>query len=124
MTIGERIKEIRKNRKMTQKQLAEAADVAVGTIQQYELGKRQPRLEQLSKIALALDSTVSDFVDGDYWASLSGPEKKTAFSNNPNKDLLNMLFDQLNDEGQTKAVERVEELTEIPKYQNKKPPQD
>lgn len=119
MNIGERIKEIRKVRKMTQKQLAEAAEVAVGTIQQYELGKRQPRLEQLRKIALALDATVSDFVGGDYWASLSEPEQKTAFSSNPNKELLNMLFDQLNDEGQTKAVERVEELTEIPKYQKK-----
>ena len=32
-------------------------------------------------------------------------------------------FSKLNPEGQTKAVERVEELTEIPKYQ-KKPPQD
>lgn len=32
-------------------------------------------------------------------------------------------FSQLNDEGQTKAVERVEELTEIPKYK-KDPPQD
>lgn len=32
-------------------------------------------------------------------------------------------FSKLNHEGQAKAVERVEELTEIPKYQ-KKPPQD
>lgn len=32
-------------------------------------------------------------------------------------------FSQLNKAGQAKAVERVEELTEIPKYQ-KKPPQD
>ena len=33
MTTGERIKEARKYRKMTQKQLAEAAGVATGTIQ-------------------------------------------------------------------------------------------
>ena len=37
--------------------------------------------------------------------------------------LLLTAFDKLNDEGQQKAVERVEELTEIPKYK-KEPPQD
>lgn len=59
MTIGERIKEARKVRKMTQKQLAESAGVATGTIQQYELGKREPRSEILIKIADALDFSVS-----------------------------------------------------------------
>ena len=34
---------------------------------------------------------------------------------------LNAAFDQLNAAGQQKAVERVEELTEIPKYQREKP---
>lgn len=34
-----------------------------------------------------------------------------------------LAFGKLNPDGQQKAVERVEELTEIPKYQ-KKPPQD
>ena len=33
-------------------------------------------------------------------------------------------FSQLNPDGQNKAVERVEELAEIPKYQKEKPPQD
>lgn len=34
---------------------------------------------------------------------------------------LNAAFDQLNAAGQQKPVERVEELTEIPKYQREKP---
>lgn len=58
MTIGERIKEARKFRKMTQKQLAEAADVATGTIQQYELGKREPRYEILIRICQALNISI------------------------------------------------------------------
>ena len=33
-------------------------------------------------------------------------------------------FSLLNEEGQQKAVERVEELTEIPKYQKETPPED
>lgn len=59
MTIGERIKEARKYRKMTQKQLADAAEVATGTIQQYELGKREPRYEILIKICQALKISVA-----------------------------------------------------------------
>lgn len=63
MTIGERIKEARKYRNMTQKQLAIAADVATGTIQQYELGKREPRYEILINIARALKISVAALCD-------------------------------------------------------------
>lgn len=116
MTIGKRISATRKQARLTQVQLAEKCGVATITIQQYELDKRQPRLEQLSKIAAALGVTVSDLVDDNYWSTLSDAERKAAFAANPYKELLNGLFDQLNPEGQQKAVERVEELTEIPKY--------
>ena len=54
MAIGDRIKEQRKNYGLTQKQLAEKIGVAEITIRQYELGKRQPRIEQLHAIASAL----------------------------------------------------------------------
>lgn len=41
---------------------------------------------------------------------------KIALSTTP-KDRIDAALDRLNDEGQEKAAERVEELTEIPKYQ-------
>ena len=62
MTTGERIKEARKYRRMTQKQLAEAADVATDTIQQYELGKREPRYEILIRICKALNISILVFL--------------------------------------------------------------
>lgn len=62
MTIGERIKNYRKIAGLTQKDLGELAGVATGTIQQYELGKRQPRIEQLQKIAPILKVSVSDLL--------------------------------------------------------------
>ena len=62
MTTGERIKEARKYRRMTQKQLAEAAGVATGTIQQYELGKREPRYEILIRICKALNISILVFL--------------------------------------------------------------
>lgn len=62
MTIGERIKNYRKIAGLTQKELGEFAGVATGTIQQYELGKRQPRIEQLQKIAPILKVSVPDLL--------------------------------------------------------------
>jgi transcriptional regulator with XRE-family HTH domain len=62
MVIGQRIKMARKNQGLTQKELAERAGTAIGTIQQYELGKRQPRMDQLQKIAAALGVSISDLI--------------------------------------------------------------
>ena len=57
MAIGETIREYRKKRNLTQKQLGELSGTSESTIKQYELGKRQPRIEQLKKIAEALGVT-------------------------------------------------------------------
>ena len=51
---GKNIKNARKKAGLTQKELAEESGVAKVTIQQYETGKRQPRLEQLSMLAEAM----------------------------------------------------------------------
>ena len=59
MSIGQLIKEARKAVGLTQRELAEKAGTATGTIQQYELGKRQPRLEQLQKIADVLGCSLA-----------------------------------------------------------------
>lgn len=118
-SLGEAIRFARLKREMTQEDLAALLNTTKSAISKYELGKREPNLVQLSKIAVALGITVSDLVDGDYWSTLSDAERKASFATNPYKELLNGLFDQLNEEGQSKAVERVEELTEIPKYQKK-----
>lgn len=53
--IGKRIKEARLTSGLTQRELAEKCGLAVGTIQQYELEKRTPRLEMITKISEALE---------------------------------------------------------------------
>ena len=123
MEIGQQIREARKKKGLTQVVVAQRAKIAINSLRLYEAGKRQPHLEQIRRIALAIGVTVSDLVGSDFWSTLPESEKKAALTVNPYKDLINSLFDQLNDEGQSKAVERVEELTEIPKYK-KEPPQD
>lgn len=62
MTTGELIQVKRKEKGYTQKQLAEKCGVATGTIQQYELNKREPRQEQLRKIAEALNISLNDLI--------------------------------------------------------------
>ena len=49
--IGKNIRILRQNHKMTQKQLAEATGLATITIQQYERGIREPRFDNLTRIA-------------------------------------------------------------------------
>lgn len=61
MTVGERIKNARKEAGYTQRQLSEKSGVAAVSIQQYERGIRQPRFEQLEKIAEALNVSVMYF---------------------------------------------------------------
>lgn len=88
MTIGENIKKYRRAAMLTQHELAEKCECAAGTIQQYELGKRQPRIEQLKKIALALSVQVSDLIGGytgeptnispEYPIAFPGLERKAA----------------------------------------------
>lgn len=80
MTIGENIKKYRKIANLTQRELAEKCESATGTIQQYELDKRQPRVEQLKKIATALKVQVPDLIGG-YIGEPEGvsPEHPIAF---------------------------------------------
>ena len=55
MTVGERIREYRKQAGLTQKELGDRLGVSNVHIGQYERGLRNPRLPQLKKIADALD---------------------------------------------------------------------
>ena len=66
MSVSENIKNLRKQRNMTQKQLAAQTGLAVITIQQYEAGKYVPKIEALKKIAVALECEVSDIDESIY----------------------------------------------------------
>lgn len=65
MTIGDRIKQVRTEKGLTQKQLGELSKTSEGTVRQYEIGKRQPRIEQLKRIADALGVGVSYLLSGE-----------------------------------------------------------
>lgn len=57
MTIGERIKSLRKAKGLSQIDLAQQAEIAVNSIRLYEVGKREPKLEAVKKLSVALGVT-------------------------------------------------------------------
>ena len=61
--VGKKIRAYREFRGLNQIQLAELSGINVGTIRKYELGLRNPKPEQLERIAAALGLNVSIFLD-------------------------------------------------------------
>ena len=114
MTIGEKIRAFRKERKLTQRELAEKAKLANSTIQQYEAEQYTPKIEQLSRIAEALDVNIYQLLDWD-----SPIEGVDGMYHGEYLDLHNQIqrdFKILNSAGKVEAAKRVNELTQIEKY--------
>lgn len=65
MTLGEKIKKIRRFRGMTQKELAQKIHVVEGQITNYETGFRNPKPQTLADIANALEVGTTVLTDID-----------------------------------------------------------
>lgn len=143
------IRTARKKAGKSQDDLAQLLGVNRATISKYETGAIEPSVTQLMKIADYLETDLENLFDleasffhrGFQEGFKSGLEAKAQEESIEAKAIravwskdgysfseleLSLIssFARLNDEGQQKAVERVEELTEIPKYQTETPPQD
>ena len=133
MSTGENIKKYRKKAHLTQKALAIKCGLATITIQQYERGIREPHLETVIKISKAL-GVLPTLIIEDLQEELAlwienHPDSydQIVFDHSENKTNSDMyledtmekmkpLLELLNRNGQDIAIERVEELTQIPKY--------
>jgi DNA-binding XRE family transcriptional regulator len=58
------IQKYRKQKNMTQKQLAEAVGVTQGAVNQWEKGATNPKIETLVVMAKLFDCTLEDLVKG------------------------------------------------------------
>lgn len=65
MDIGIKLRTIRKNNKLTLKQLGELVGLSEQAIGQYERGDRNPSIEILNKIAAALGVSVNELIKDD-----------------------------------------------------------
>jgi HTH-type transcriptional regulator/antitoxin HipB len=52
--VGQKIREARKAKGLTQKELADKISLSVGTVNQYEVGKQNLTIETIQKVANAL----------------------------------------------------------------------
>lgn len=93
MALNE-LQRFRKRCGLTQKQLAEKCGLAPGTIQQYELGKRKPKIEQLQKIANALNIPVEYLFDpiDITFMSKTDRERIDYYQSKGNKDIQSVLL--------------------------------
>ncbi len=57
-TFSERLKELRKRKKMTQQELAEVTSANQGTIARWEKGSLEPSIEQIILLSDTLDSSI------------------------------------------------------------------
>lgn len=120
---GKLIKEARKNKGLTQKQLAEKAGLAVVTIQQYERNLREPRLKNIIKIANALNVSPESLFGSTHIGLTTEFDREKLDYYNPgvfsegNIRYMSELLNQLNFAGQEKALEQIKLLIKIPEYQ-------
>ncbi len=86
MDIGERIKNLRMNLKITQTQLAKNAGLTSAAISQFEAGTRKPSFDALSKLANVLNVSM-DFLLG---------KKEEAQKETINKEYIEMIKNIMN----------------------------
>lgn len=112
-----RIRMAREVSGFTQKKLAQQIGVSVATLDAWERGYAKPRKADFDALAAALDMSPYSLYDWDTANdALASYMNDMVADHGPHIfDLINH-FDQLNDLGQTTAVQRVAELTEIDKY--------
>lgn len=66
MELNEKLIDVRKKLKLTQKQFAAKVGIGTATLQRYESGERSPNIETLRKITTALSIELSDLIPVDY----------------------------------------------------------
>ena len=133
MNVGEKIREIRLSKGLSQERLGNLCGMAGSAIRRYESGRANPKIETLTKIASALEVPVWEILGMNKQEAIlmhgndrlnTTPYSTEDISNAIRKDVLYEMdlrklkkaFDSLNRAGQKESVKRVQELTEISKY--------
>jgi transcriptional regulator with XRE-family HTH domain len=65
MTFGENLQRLRNSAGLSQAGLADRSGISVNTIQNWEIGRHQPRLDALPKLAAALGVGVEALLASD-----------------------------------------------------------
>lgn len=125
MTTGERLKLRRKEIGFSAEKVADQLGVSPATIYRYEKGDiEKVPVDSLAELAKILQTTPAYLMG---WESQADPAEINdllaqiqASEEKEQSRIAEMIqdFKKLNDDGKAKAIERVHELTEIPRYQD------
>lgn len=129
MDIGQRIRELRTKKGLSQKELGARMNVSQQMIGQYENSTAFPKIETLKKIATALDVDTIELLnfegaffekynDGMTEGFIDWPadEVRDLFVKDSETHLI-ALYRKLNLKGQDKAMEQIEMISKIKEYQ-------
>lgn len=131
MSFPNRLHTLRTEKGLSQKKLAELSGLSQSSIYQWEKGTRKPKAEQLEKLAVALNISISELFETPVFIEVISHNPKfhddsinTRLSEyfnlfhtkTINQDTLLFHFEKLNFIGKCEAIKRIEELTEIKKY--------
>ena len=131
MDIGDKIKKIRREKNLTQKELAQKLGTSPQNLAQYENGKRNPKLKTIRQLADALDVPLYELVTD--WGEFSQEELLDDFVNSPSQKkpdvhdykfygkfpmpyIIQDIYGSLNATGKKKLADYAEDLTKIPEY--------
>lgn len=120
MTIGEKIKEVRKRKGMTQKELSEKIGVSVPTLQRYENESSGLNIEKLNKLAKALDISKDDYQEMMISYGMFFDDVKLKSESELKKHyepLINTACVNLNSIGCKKVYDYASDLLKISEYQ-------
>ena len=105
--VGENIKEKRKEKHLSQNQLAKKAGIAQATLSAIESSTKSPAVDTVEKLAAALECFVSEL--------MGEKQEGQVFLSDRQKYLLD-LFSQMNDAGKTFLVQQAESILQQPSF--------
>lgn len=82
MSVGDKLKALRKQNKLTLKELSEKTNLSISFISDIENKRRNPSIDNLKILANALNVSVSELLDEKLYAP-----KANKFNNNDDEDL-------------------------------------
>lgn len=117
MSTGNKIKEIRKKKGLTQKELGDMLGMTASQIGNYENGYRNPKLSTVRKIAEALEVPLSTlaidwslFSKEEILQDLNGQSIEFTPTAEPGNEKILYPYNNLNDKGKRKVEEYATDL--------------
>lgn len=81
MEFNEKLQKLRKDRKLTQEELAEALYVSRTAISKWESGRGYPSIESLKEISVFFSVSIDDLLSGEKIMSIAEKENKSNINN-------------------------------------------